>query len=70
MGLTGAPPRRGQRKGGDRTGGETVKTGSWRGAAGADRDLGSRLRVARQRVQNGRWGAAVWKLVWPGGPRP
>ena len=29
--------------------------GLWRGAAGSDRDLGSRLRAESQRVQDGRW---------------
>ena len=61
---------RGQRKGDDRTGEETSEMGLWRGTVGANRDLGRRLRSARQRVQNGRWWPAGWKLVWPGGPRP
>ena len=68
--MRGAPPCRGQKKGGDHTGDEAAKTGSWRGGVGANRDLGSRLREARQRVQDGRWRPVGWKLVWTGGPRP
>ena len=50
-------------------GDETSELGSWSGAAGADRELGSRLRAARQQVQDGQWKLAGWNLVWPGGPR-
>ena len=42
-------------KGGDRTGDEAAETGLWIRAAGADRNLGSRLWVTRQRLQDGRW---------------
>ena len=51
-------------------GDKMAETGLWRGAAGANRDLVSTLRAARQKVQDGRWRPAGWKLVWPGGPRP
>ena len=51
-------------------GDETAELGSWSGAAGADRELGSRLRAARQQVQDGRRRLAVWKIFWSGGPRP
>ena len=51
-------------------GDETGETVLWRGDAGTNRDPGSRSRAARQRVQDGRWRPAGWKLVWPGGPRP
>ena len=34
---------------------EAAETGSQRGAVGTKRDLGSRLRVARQRAQDERW---------------
>ena len=44
--------------------------GSWRGAAGAEMDLGSRSRSARQRVKDRWWRPAVRKLVWTGGPKP
>ena len=66
QGLTGTPPRRGQRKGGDQTGEEAAETGSRREAAGADRDLGSRSRAARQRAQR-RWWRPVGVDPCPGG---
>ena len=44
--------------------------GWWSGAAGDDRDLGIRLRVARQRVQDGWWRPEVYKLVCTGDPIP
>ena len=37
---------------------------------GNDRDLGSRLMVARQRVQDRRWRLEGWTPVWLGGSRP
>ena len=40
-------------------GDEAVETGSWCGAAGADRDLGNRSRAVRQIAQDGRWRPAV-----------
>ena len=61
--MIGATPRQGQRKGDDRTGEEAVEMISQRRAAGADRDLGSKLRAARYQVQDGRLGPTVWKLV-------
>ena len=36
--------------------------------AGSDRDLESRLRSARQRVQDGQWRPEGCNLVWPGDP--
>ena len=46
-----------------------AEKGKWSGDAGADRDLGSTSRAARQKVQDGRWRPAGWKLLWSGGPR-
>ena len=68
--FTGVPPRQGQQKGGDRTGEEVAETGSWRGDAGANRDLGSRPRAEiqlaqRQAVEAGR---SVPFSRWIGGP--
>ena len=40
---------------GKRTGGVLEETGRQRGAAGADRDLKSRSRVARQRLHDRGW---------------
>ena len=54
----------------DWTGDKKVETSLWRGDTGDARYLGSRLRAARQRVQDGRWRPSGWKLVRPGGPRP
>ena len=45
--------RQGQQKGGDWMGEEAEETGLRRRTAGADRDLGSRLRAAIQRLQDG-----------------
>ena len=42
-------------EGDDQTGDEEVETGSWRGDAEADRDLGRRSRAERQQVQDGQW---------------
>ena len=70
MGLTGAPPCRGQQKEGDQTGYKTAETGSWRGDIGSDRDLSSRYREEIQRVKDGWCRLARWKLVWTGVPRP
>ena len=49
-GWQGHERRQGQIKGDDRTEGKAAETGSRRGAAGADRDLGSRARLEKQRV--------------------
>ena len=52
QGLKGAlESRQWQQKGDDRMGDEAAETGSWHGAVGADRDLGIRLRAARQQAQ-------------------
>ena len=44
--------------------------GLWRGAVGANRDLVSTLRAARQKVQDRPWISTGWKLVWIDDPRP
>ena len=50
-------------------GDKTSETGPWRGDTEDDRDLGSRSRAIRQRVQDGQWRPARWKIVWTGDPR-
>ena len=50
-------------------GDETADTCSWRGYSGSDRDLGSRLKAARQQVWDGRWRTVGWKRFWTGDPR-
>ena len=48
QGLTGKLATLRSEKGGDRTGYKAAETGSRSRAAGSDRDLGRRLRAARQ----------------------